>query len=356
MTSFPTLPAFSYVESAVAYVDLDLIILRTNQAFQELVAAQGDIRGNSIGDLLESSQIDVLQRLRNELRAERDVREPAYMAPINVGGDQQAVQSVAESELERVTQGFTDRALPMTFRTIGGRHTTLQVRVRLAKTTRYFAVLAVPSQDGFRIAAPLFRAPPPASRPPAPQLPPPAPYTPQLREFGRQPSVSAGRDSPLGASAPPSPFTSFQGLQTTLPNPSMAPPAPTASPAYTYASMAAYSPASSYGTEYFQSYQQTPTSGGPPTPYATSSRPPSSGSEAFEVPRSYSRPESFGPVQLPPLRPAPTSQPIEAIERPPTAERRPRERVSPEEEEESRRSTEGKRRRMNVRDIMDPHD
>ncbi|CAN9157004.1 unnamed protein product [Alternaria sp. RS040] len=68
----------AYQKLPVVYLNLDLVIQKANQAFADLVSFLGDIRGKHLGDLLEAQQNESMQRLRNELRDERDEREPTY--------------------------------------------------------------------------------------------------------------------------------------------------------------------------------------------------------------------------------------------------------------------------------------
>ncbi|CAN9187368.1 unnamed protein product [Alternaria alternata] len=104
-------PNMAYQKLPVVYLNLDLVIQKANQAFADLVSFLGDIRGKHLGDLLEAQQNESMQRLRNELRDERDEREPTYMAPITpIGQDpmRAVMDTVADHDIDHFTQGYTN--------------------------------------------------------------------------------------------------------------------------------------------------------------------------------------------------------------------------------------------------------
>ena len=118
---YATVPNPAYQSLPVAFLNLDLVVLKSNQAFQGLVGFLGVIRGKSLMDLLEPRSTDVLQRIRSELRDERDAREPTYMAPITASG-LDPVQLVPETDVDDVSHGYTDRAFLLNFRLPNGQH------------------------------------------------------------------------------------------------------------------------------------------------------------------------------------------------------------------------------------------
>ncbi|CAN9160143.1 unnamed protein product [Alternaria alternata] len=112
-------PNMAYQKLPVVYLNLDLVIQKANQAFADLVSFLGDIRGKHLGDLLEAQQNESMQRLRNELRDERDEREPTYMAPITpIGQDpmRAVMDTVADHDIDHFTQGYTNRSMFLSFR------------------------------------------------------------------------------------------------------------------------------------------------------------------------------------------------------------------------------------------------
>ena len=323
-------PPLAYQSLPVAFLNLDLVIRKSNQAFQDLVAFLGDVRGKSLTALLDSRQSDEVHRMRNELRNERDERDPAYMAPITPLGHD-PIQTVAETEVDQVSQGYTDRSFVLNFRLSNGQHQSLQTQVRLAKTSLYFVTLVV-------LTPPRPASPPLLTQ----QLAPPtpirasqslsAPTTAPPREFGSYPA----RPSSSASSAPTSPYYNFASVRTSLPTVAL----------------------SSYGNS--PSYNYSPTAG-PEQGYFPTIQPPSQ-------PASYSSPYSNPPVsraqeadrparieglQLPPIRTAPA---------PPLASPRGPEFAEPARESQGRRPREaegpdtpdtGKRRRLNIHEVLE---
>ncbi|CAA9958512.1 Zn clus domain containing protein [Pyrenophora teres f. maculata] len=343
-------PNAAYQKLPVAYLNLDLVIQKTNQAFADLVSFLGDIRGKHLGDLLEARQNESLQRLRNELRDERDEREPTYMAPITpVGQDpmRAVMESVADQDIDHVTQGFTSRSIFLSFRVHGGgQYQSLQVQIRLAKTSLYFVTLVVCSP-------PRLTAPPLLTQ----QLAPPtprhgsqsnsAPTTATVTQFtphqSRRPSSTS--------SAPNSPFFNFSSIRTSLP--AFSPSSYSSSPSHRYSPIA-----SGAESAYFPTYQPPPqlTSNTYPSPYAANSRLPAATSEPLREPN---RPARLEGLHLPPIRtgPPPLGSPLH-IETGPAALQRERVRLrdSPPSGAEQRRPESpetGKRRRLNIHEVLE---
>ena len=209
-------PNLAYQSLPVAFLNLDLVIQKSNQAFHDLVSFLGNVSGKHLGELLEARQHDSLQRLRNELRDERDEREPTYMAPITpIGQDpmRAVMESVREQDIDHISHGFTDRPMFLSFRLPGdGQYQSLQVQVRLAKTSLYFVTLVVRSPPKLTAPALLTQ-----------QLAPPTPiYKSQTRSA---PSTASGshfaahqaRPSSSTSSAPNSPYFNFSTVRTSLP-------------------------------------------------------------------------------------------------------------------------------------------
>ncbi|PVI02048.1 hypothetical protein DM02DRAFT_523742 [Periconia macrospinosa] len=336
----------------IAFLNLDLVVQKSSQSFQDLVSFLGDVRGKSLAYFLESRQSDVLHRLRTELRDERDEREPTYMAPITpVGSDpmQAAMQSVSERDVEQVSQGFTDRPFLLNFRLPNNQHQTLQTQIRLAKTSLYFVTLVV-------------HTPPRPAGPPllTQQLAPPtpthasqtmsAPTNAPSREFG---SYSSRRPSSSASSAPTSPYYNFSSVRTSLPaissnsfgsSPSYGYP-PTVGPEQGY--FPTYQPPSQPGA-YSSGYQPAPRTG------SMASEPP------FQPQSAADRSARLEGLQLPPLRtmpvPAPLASPLgqEFGEGARDREPRVKRRESPLSAESHPDTPDtGKRRRLNIHEVLE---
>jgi hypothetical protein len=290
--TYPAGPNLAYQTLPVAFLNLDLVIHKSNQAFQDLVSFLGDVRGRSLAELLEGQQPDALHRLRGELRDERDVLEPTYMAPITPGGQdpmQSVVQSVSDRDVDQVSQGCADRSIFLNFRMPNGQYQSLQTQVRLAKTSVYFVTVVV-------------RTPPRPAGPPllTQQLAPPtpshasqtrsAPSAAPSREFGPYPT----RPSSSASSAPTSPFFNFNTVRTSLPTIS--------SSSYGSSHSYGYSPTAGPEQGYFPTYQPLSQPGAYPSAYQSASR---TGSIISEYQRDTNRPARLEGLQLPPIRTTP---------------------------------------------------
>jgi hypothetical protein len=284
----------AYQMLPVAFLNLDLVVHKSNRAFQDLVSFLGDVQGRSLSDLLDGQQHDVLQRLRAALREERDDREPAYMAPITPGGQdplQPVLHGISDRDVDHVSQGFADRSHFLNFQTSNGQYQSLQTQIRLAKTSVYFVTVVVRT-------APRPLGPPLVTQ----QLGPPtpihasqtrsAPSAPPSREFGPY----SARPSSSASSAPTSPYFNFNTVRTSLPTISSS----------SYGSSHSYGHSPTAGPEqgYFPTYQPLSQPGAYPSAYQSTSR---TGSITSEYQRDTIRPTRLEGLQLPPIRTAPAA-------------------------------------------------
>ena len=342
-------PNLAYQSLPAAFLNLDLVIQKSNQAFQDLVAFLGDVRGKSLGDLLEVRQNESLQRLRNELRDERDEREPTYMAPITpIGQDpmRAVMESVADQDIDHVSHAFTDRPMFLSFRLPSGQYQSLQVQIRLAKTSLYFVTLVVRSPP--RLVAPRLLtqqlAPPtPMRTSQTMSAPTTAPVT-QFTQHQARPHTST-------SSAPTSPYFNFSTVRTSLP--AFSPNSYGSSPSY------GYSPSAGAESGYFPTLQPPSQSAGAyPAPYTSIPR---NSSLPSEPSRELSRPTHLEDLHLPPIRtsPATPGSPVHLDTSGQSAMQREHERVrqfeSPLSAEQRRPETPetGKRRRLNIHEVLE---
>jgi hypothetical protein len=349
---YPAGPNSAYQTMPVAFLNLDLMVQKSNQVFRELFDFLGDVRGQHLGDLLEPRQNESLQRLRNELRDERNEREPAYMAPITpVGHDplRPVLESLVDRDVDRVSHGFTDRPMHLSFRLRDGQFQSVQVRVRLAKTSMYFVTLVV-------------LLPPRPSGPPllTQQLAPPTPL--RTSQTMSAPTTAPMRDftphhvRPLSAtsSAPSSPYFNFSAVRTSLPG--FSPSSYNSSPLY------GYSPTAGPESGYFPTIQPPSQPGAAyPSPYAQApSRNPSITSEPLHA---ANRPARLEGLQLPPIRtgPAPLGSPLHlessaSASASATERELIRRRVSSPNNDERRHETPetgSKRRRLGIHEVLE---
>ncbi|KAF2631953.1 hypothetical protein BU25DRAFT_331440 [Macroventuria anomochaeta] len=343
-------PDLAYQSLPVAFLNLDLVIQKSNQAFQDLVSFLGSVGGKHLGELLEPRQNESLQRLRNDLRDERDEREPAYMAPITpIGHDpmRSVMESVADRDVEHVSHGFTDRPVFLSYRLPNGQYQSLQTQIRLAKTSLYFVTLVVRTLPPTPLRPPLLTQ----------QLAPPTPVnasqsmsapTPLLTRTGHY-TPQQVRPPSSASSAPNSPFSfNFSSARTSLPNFSPS--------SYASSTTYGYSPTAGPEAGYFPTYQP-PQSVAHAPPYASAPR---TGSVISEPLRELNHPARLEGLQLPPIRtgPAPLGSPLHLATSHSTTDSN-RERVRRRESSSSadkRPDTPGeagKRRRLNISEVLE---
>ncbi|KAK3073605.1 hypothetical protein LTR53_004660 [Teratosphaeriaceae sp. CCFEE 6253] len=211
-----TRPAF---EAATALLNTDLVIIRANRPFEQIMLSGRSVKDRNIADLAVPVDGENFQHIKNRLRAEREAREPAYMPPIVQPG-QDPVLRIAEPEAEQYAQGFNDHTYTWRRSQFGASAETFPARVRLAKATAYFVVVTLPS---FR---PVDQPSPPVPQPPpftysgplmaGPPLRSPEAFAPPVRE----PSIQyAAPIAPFSSQGPVPPFPTRPAPYYTYPPP-----------------------------------------------------------------------------------------------------------------------------------------
>ncbi|KAI9709563.1 MAG: hypothetical protein M1820_003323 [Bogoriella megaspora] len=154
--NLPTSPTFGQPRGAdgrmtascpMAILNLDMLILKTNSLFRDLITAGSDLRGQSLERILHMESIYVARRMWTDIRGERDVREPTYLPPIVLPGEQDAIESITEQQVETATSEFVDRRELLTFRLPNGQFQQLRVAIRLGRTSVFFASLLLLEQQ-----------------------------------------------------------------------------------------------------------------------------------------------------------------------------------------------------------------
>ncbi|OCK82628.1 hypothetical protein K432DRAFT_214508 [Lepidopterella palustris CBS 459.81] len=344
---YPLGPTLGHHGLPVAFLNLDLVILKSNQAFQDLVGFLGDVRGKNLADLVRFGHGDALQRLRNDLRDERDEREPAYMAPITPRGQPDPVLSVDERDVEQVSQAYTDRPHLLNFHLPNGQYQSLQAQVRLAKTSVYFVSLVVHTRPATLLTS--YLAPPTPIRAGGSASAPTS--APSMRDYSQYPRPQ----SSASTSSPSSPYFNFSAIRTSLPQGSMSSPSYGGSPSY------GYSPTAGPEHGYFQTYQPMSQPMGHSSPYAATSRPPSVISEPIrrqDSVRQTTRPQRLEGLHLPPIRSTPTAalpSPLGQEFGESARDQVRRREASPgtAEPHPDTPDTGGKRRRLNIREVLE---
>ena len=272
------------------------------------------------------------------------------MAPIT-RGQPDPVQSVPETDVEQVSQGSNVRPYLFNFRLPNGQYQCLQAQIRLAKSSIYFVTLVV------HIGRPAAPAPLLTS-----YLPPPTPISSSgpvsmpttasgVRGFSQHPPRPPSSTS---ASTPSSLYFNISAIRTSLPQVQGPMSSPYGGSSYGYSSTAG--PDLGY-TQTIQPLSQ-PTMH--PSPYASTSRPPSVPSGPIRGQSSLwgaSRPQQLDNLQLPPVRTAPApavSSPTGQEFVDSTRERVQRRDASPKDSEAHPEIPEaGKRRRLNIHEVLE---
>ncbi|KAJ9653448.1 hypothetical protein H2201_009141, partial [Coniosporium apollinis] len=263
-----TAPFFPRSEGAaapvrpVAFLNLDLIILKSNQAFRDVLVHGREVVGQDLVMMLDHGYANDIQRLRRGLREEKEDRDPTYMPPINSGGQneqetqRQAVQHVTDLDFEEYCQDYIARRQSLRFRLPNGQLVALNVSFRLARASLFFVTLALPPVE--RRNAP---APPPLVQPGSRPLLP-APTASGSMSAGEPTRFFSSRPSWAG-SVPSPPLFSRD-----VPAAPVLPAAPQTTP---------FMPLGSRGSEqgYLRSYQSSPVGFTPQPAYGSTSGPPS---------------------------------------------------------------------------------
>lgn len=177
-----------FTSAPMAFLDLEMNIIRTNQAINNTLGNGNDICGRNLDNFIAMNDKNNLRALKNKLKEEKEFREPSYLPPL---GSSKDVPLVDNADISRLTQGYQDRAEFLTFQFPNGQIMTLAVNVRLARTSCFFIILML--QEGVSATPQTFAQP--RSAQPIPQA---YPY-------------SAGLNVPGGWSAPQpaSPYYTF---------------------------------------------------------------------------------------------------------------------------------------------------
>lgn len=195
-----------------AILDMNLVILRHNKLFQDVIGSPNDLSRTRLADVVDASGADSLQRLRTQLREERDAREPAYLPPILDREEPDALPSISESDIDQLRKGNTIRSIPLAFKPPYGRAQTLTVSVALARTNVFFVTLVIMLDQSPRL---LMHPPFLHSGPSSIGSPP----TTSPIITSRTAGLLDQRRSSTFASTSSSPYLTYPSISTTVPHP-----------------------------------------------------------------------------------------------------------------------------------------
>lgn len=222
------------VDVPTAYLDLDLTFIRANNSFQQAMSGGRDVRGRRLDEIAGPADTNSFQSIRNQLREEREAREPSYMPPI-IQQSQDALQGISDADADRITQGSTDRTYIWTPNQPSLSRERFTVRVRLARTNTYLVVVTLPPvRQTFTPAQPMPLASPFAT----PTIASAQTYQPPYGSsttYSAPPSYygipgPAGVPSQQQASLGQPPPLSYGGYYPSQPQPYLPPPMPSRMP------------------------------------------------------------------------------------------------------------------------------
>ncbi|KAH9810479.1 GAL4-like Zn(II)2Cys6 (or C6 zinc) binuclear cluster DNA-binding domain [Teratosphaeria destructans] len=148
----------STFEVATALLDMDLVVIRANRPFNNIMLRGQSTQGLHISEIAAPADHESFMAIRNRLRAEREARDPAYMPPIQLPG-QDPIQGIPESEADQFVDGFSDVTYRWSQITLGPGNETFPARVRLAKASTYFVVVTLPSFQPVEQQIPALQGP-----------------------------------------------------------------------------------------------------------------------------------------------------------------------------------------------------
>ncbi|KAB8342717.1 hypothetical protein FH972_022317 [Carpinus fangiana] len=134
---------FSGAQSAMAFLDTDMNIVRTNDAFRQYFPG-AQLEGQKLLNIVDSSNWRTLEYIQRQLRDERHSKDNTYLPPIQSENEARNIpESVEMTDVGQLTGAHIDRTQPLNFRLVNGQTQTLNVSIRLAKAMSYFVVLRV---------------------------------------------------------------------------------------------------------------------------------------------------------------------------------------------------------------------
>ncbi|PNS18916.1 hypothetical protein CAC42_5455 [Sphaceloma murrayae] len=126
-----------------AWLDLDLNIIKVNGPFSRIFGNFEHLLGMRLADISIPSTPDLFQTLRTRMRDERESKDPAYLPPIAIPGED-PLGPMEDVNVEEATHGFDMLHYQLTYTFASGMTQTLATKFNLARTSRYFVVMSLP--------------------------------------------------------------------------------------------------------------------------------------------------------------------------------------------------------------------
>jgi hypothetical protein len=198
------LPDFS---TASAYLSLDLIVAKSNQAFMDATSVGGsNAAGRNLLELVSTTDRDNLYAIKRIIEEERQRRDPAYIRPMRASEELDAIQRMDYDESGRDSRGSQEHEIELSFRLPDGYHAVFTTRMKLARSSVYFVILSFPVRNRPDVSQ---YAPPTSPYAPLRQRPMPSPGYGQ-RGQGSYTQMPQGRPFSSGSSTSASPYYSYQ--------------------------------------------------------------------------------------------------------------------------------------------------
>ncbi|KAF2771582.1 hypothetical protein EJ03DRAFT_309033 [Teratosphaeria nubilosa] len=137
---------------------MDLVVIRANRPFNNIMLRGQSTQGRHVSEIAAPADHESFMAIRNRLRAEREARDPAYMPPIQLPG-QDPIHGIPESEADQFVDGFSDVTYRWSQIQLGPGNETFPARVRLAKASTYFVVVTLPSFQPVEQQMPALQGP-----------------------------------------------------------------------------------------------------------------------------------------------------------------------------------------------------
>ncbi|PSK59355.1 Transcription activator of gluconeoproteinsis ERT1 [Elsinoe australis] len=134
-----------------AWLDFDLNILKTDDHFSRIFS-NWQLLGRRLPDIAVPSTPDLFHNLRTKLRDERESKDPAYLPPIAVPGED-PLGPMDNVNVAEATHGFDALHYQLSYTFASGMTQTLATKFNLARTSRYFIIMSLPplTRDFFAV-------------------------------------------------------------------------------------------------------------------------------------------------------------------------------------------------------------
>ncbi|GAM85098.1 hypothetical protein ANO11243_031010 [Dothideomycetidae sp. 11243] len=125
-----------------AYLDLNLTIMKANDAFSRIFGDVGRIGRKRLVDMAVPANPEIFSELRESLAAEMRDQAPLHLAPIMLPRED-SLGPMDGMDVLAASRGFNTHCHYFSYQVAGGARRILSTRFTLAKTSRWFIVMTV---------------------------------------------------------------------------------------------------------------------------------------------------------------------------------------------------------------------